>query len=177
MSFNLHSSRLGWIVRLTYVLSRVQNNFVANRRAGNVDWTNNNWEFVIDTIKHRRDHKKNISKWRKASIQFTKNLFRALGLRRSWNLYLSHFHYFFNCCAASPIPQVVSVTLKSQDGIILGRTRVTYGTNLQQVVSCPGDFKKLCEYYYMSGNPSGNPSGNSGGETESSRTLGKLSFN
>ena len=72
---------------------------------------------------------------------------------------------------------MVSVTLKSQDRIILGQTRVTYGTNLQQVVSCPGDFKKLCEYYYMSENPSGNPSGNSGAETESSRTLGKLIFN
>ena len=72
---------------------------------------------------------------------------------------------------------MVSVTLKSQDGIILGQTQVTYGTNLQKVVSCTGDFKKFCEYYYMSGNPSGNPSGNNGAETESSRTLGKLIFN
>lgn len=70
---------------------------------------------------------------------------------------------------------MVSVTLKSQDDIILGQTRVTYGTNLQQVVSCPSALKKFCEDY-MNGNSSGNPSGNSGGETESFRTLGKLIF-
>lgn len=79
---------------------------------------------------------------------------------------------FFNCCAASPVPAVVNVTLKSQDGIILGKTQVTYGANLQQVVSCPSVLKKFCEDY-MSGNQSGNPSGTSGGETENSRTLGK----
>jgi len=64
-----------------------------------------------------------------------------------------------------------SVTLKSQDGTILGGTQVTYGTNLQQVVSCPSALKTFWEDY-VSGNPSGNPSGNSGGEAESFRTLG-----
>lgn len=87
---------------------------------------------------------------------------------------------FFNCCVASQVPKVVSVTLKSQDGIILGRTQVTYGANLQQVVSCPSVLKKFCEDYNnmygrLSGNPSGNP-GTSGGETENSGTLGKLIF-
>jgi len=71
---------------------------------------------------------------------------------------------------------VVVVTLKSQDGITLGKTQVTYGANLQQVVSSPSVLRKFCEDY-ISGNPSGNPSGNNGGETESSRTLGKLIFN
>lgn len=91
----------------------------------------------------------------------------------------SSLSLFFNRCAASPTPQVVSVTLKSQDGIILGGTQVTYETNLQQVVSCPSALKKFCEDYVNgnpSSNPSGNPSGNSGGETESFRTLGKLIF-
>lgn len=68
---------------------------------------------------------------------------------------------------------MVNVTLRSQDGIILGKTRVTYKVNLQQVVSSTRDLKKFCEDY-MSGNQSGNLSGNSRGETESSRTLGKL---
>lgn len=70
---------------------------------------------------------------------------------------------------------MVNVTHKSQDGIILGKTQVTYGANLQQVVSCPSVLKKFCEDY-MSGNPCGNISGNSGGET-GSRTLGKLIYN
>ena len=70
---------------------------------------------------------------------------------------------------------MVEVTLKSQDGIVLGRTQVTYGTNLQQVVSFPSALKEFFEDC-MSSNPSGNPSGNSGGETESYRTLGKLIF-
>lgn len=69
---------------------------------------------------------------------------------------------------------MVNVTLRSQDGIILGKTRVTYiEVNLQQVVSSTRDLQRFCEDY-MSGNQSGNLSGNSRGETESSRTLGKL---
>jgi len=68
---------------------------------------------------------------------------------------------------------VVNVTLKSQEGIILGKTEVTYGANLLQVVSSPRFLKKFCEDY-MNGNHTGNISGNSGDETEISRTLGKL---
>lgn len=87
---------------------------------------------------------------------------------------------FFNCCVASPVPAVVSVELKSQDRITLGKTQVTYEVNLQQVVSCPSVLKKFCESYNnvygcLSGNPSGNP-GTSGGETGNSSTLGKLTF-
>ena len=70
---------------------------------------------------------------------------------------------------------MVNVTLKSQDGIILGKTQVTYRVDPQQVVSCPSGLKKFCENY-VSGNPSGNISENSEGETENSRTLGKLMF-
>lgn len=81
----------------------------------------------------------------------------------------------FCCCVASPVPAVVNVTLRQQDGIILGKTQVTYGLHLQQVVSCPTALKKFCEDY-MSGNPSGNISENSERETENSRTLGKLMF-
>ena len=71
---------------------------------------------------------------------------------------------------------MVSVLLLSQDVITLGYTQVTYGTNLQQVVSNQSDWKKLFEDL-RSGDPSGNPSGNSGSETESLRTLGKFIFN
>ena len=71
---------------------------------------------------------------------------------------------------------MVNVTLTSQDAIKLGWTQVTYGTDLQQVVSHPSPMKKFFEDF-MSGNPSGNPSGNSGGETESFKTLGKFIFN
>ncbi|XP_020628243.1 uncharacterized protein LOC110065444 [Orbicella faveolata] len=72
---------------------------------------------------------------------------------------------------ASSVPAVVNVTLKSQEGIILGKTEVTYGANLLQVVSSPRFLKKFCEDY-MNGNHTGNISGNSGDETEISRTLG-----
>lgn len=68
---------------------------------------------------------------------------------------------------------MVIVTLKSQDGITLGEAQVTYGANLQQVVTFPSLLRKFCEDY-ISGNSSGNLSGNSGGQTESSRTVGKL---
>ena len=81
----------------------------------------------------------------------------------------------FCCCVASPVPAVVNVILQSQDDIILGKTQVTYGANLQQVVSCPSVLKKFCEDY-MNGNPSSNIPGNGEGETENSRTLGKLMF-
>ena len=85
----------------------------------------------------------------------------------------------FYCCVASPVPGVVNVTLKSQDGIILGKTQVTYmvhlHVDLQQVVSCSNDLKGFCQSF-VSGNLSGNISGNSEGETETSRTLGKLMF-
>ena len=71
---------------------------------------------------------------------------------------------------------MVRVTIKSQDGIILGYTQVTYGlTKLQQVVYFARPMRELFEDL-MSGSPSGNPSGNSGGETESLRTLGKCFF-
>jgi len=75
---------------------------------------------------------------------------------------------------------VVSVELKSQDRITLGKTQVTYGVNLQQLVSCPSVLKNFCESYNnaygcLSGNPSGNL-GTGGGGTENSSTLGKLFF-
>ena len=70
---------------------------------------------------------------------------------------------------------MVNVTLKSQDGLILGKTQVTYRVDLQQVVSCPSGLKKFCEDY-VRGNPSGNISEKGEGETENSRTLGKLMF-
>ena len=84
--------------------------------------------------------------------------------------------FFFTSCAASQIPQVVRVTLTSQDDIILGYTQITYVlTKEQQVVS---DLRTMREFFEdsMSGNPSGNPSGNSEGETESFRTFGKFVF-
>ena len=84
---------------------------------------------------------------------------------------ISIFPTFINFLA-SPRPAVVIVTLKSQDGITLGGAQVTYGANLQQVVSCPSVLRKFCEDY-ISGNSSGNLSENSGRETESSRTFGK----
>ena len=64
--------------------------------------------------------------------------------------------------------------LKSQNDILLGQTKVTYGVNLQQVVSCPSELQTFCENYYNKdhGSVSGNP-GTSGGETENSRNLGK----
>ena len=71
---------------------------------------------------------------------------------------------------------MVNVTLRSQDGIMLGKTLVTYGVNLQQVVSSSRDLKKFCEDY-MSGNQSGNLSRNSGGATGSCRTLGMSIYN
>ena len=79
---------------------------------------------------------------------------------------------FFNCCTASPVPQVVRVTVKSQDSIILGYTQVTYDlTKLQQVVYSASPMRLFFEDLM-----SGNPSGNSGGETESFKTLGKFIF-
>ena len=84
----------------------------------------------------------------------------------------------FCCCVASPVPGVVNVTLKSQDGIILGKTKVIYVVHLhvdpQQVVSCSNGLKEFCENF-VSGNLSGNISGNSEGETGTSR-IGKLMF-
>ena len=68
---------------------------------------------------------------------------------------------------------MVGVTVKSQDGIILGYTQVTYDlTKLQQVVYSASPMRMVFEDL-MSGNPSSNPSGNTGGETE---TLGKFIF-
>ena len=67
---------------------------------------------------------------------------------------------------------MVEVILKSQDNIILGRTQVTYGTELQQVVSYTSPMRKLFEDLMT-----GKPSGNSGGETESLISLGKFIFN
>lgn len=80
---------------------------------------------------------------------------------------LSDVHNFFNCCAASPQPQVVRVTLKSQDGIILGQTQVIYEMSRKELVSSPNAMKKFVEEF-MSGDPSGtgNLFGNSGGETK-----------
>ena len=82
------------------------------------------------------------------------------------------------------MPAVVNVELKSQDLITLGQTQVTYGVNLQQVVSCPSELKKFWESFNnmnscLRGNRSGVPSGNpgtSGSGTENSSTLGKLIF-
>ena len=71
---------------------------------------------------------------------------------------------------------MITVRLTSQDGSILGYTRVTYVlTKEQQVVSFPSYMREFFEDL-ESGNPCGNPSGNSGGETESLRTLGKFIF-
>jgi len=85
---------------------------------------------------------------------------------------------FLNCGVASPVPAMVSVELKSQDRVTLGKTQETYGVNLQQVLSRSSILKKFCESYNnmygcLSGNPSGNP-GTSGGGTENFSTLGKL---
>ena len=70
---------------------------------------------------------------------------------------------------------MVDVALRSQD-THLGKTQVTYGTNLQQVVSFPSELKKFCELYdNMYGSVSGNTETNEG-EAENSATLGKLIF-
>ena len=69
---------------------------------------------------------------------------------------------------------MINVTLKSQNNIILGQTKVTYGVNVQQKVSCPSELQKFCENYHnmYHGSLSGNP-GTTGGETENSGNLGK----